>query len=48
MAEIVKFIRDNDIKIIFTDGMSNPKVANTIARGGGTNFRFEPAGSTYR
>jgi zinc transport system substrate-binding protein len=31
MAEIVRFIRDNDIKVIFTDGMSNSKVANTVA-----------------
>lgn len=32
MAEIVKFIRDNDIKVIFTDGKSNTKVANTVAK----------------
>jgi len=45
MAEIVKFIRDNDIKIIFTDGMSNPKVANTIAREvGAQTFVLNPLG----
>jgi|LSQX01.3.fsa_nt_gb zinc transport system substrate-binding protein len=31
MAEIVRFARDNNVKVIFFEGLISPKVANTIA-----------------
>ncbi len=32
MAEITKYVRDNDIRVIFYDGISSSKVAEAIAR----------------
>ncbi|HZK28473.1 MAG TPA: metal ABC transporter substrate-binding protein [Thermoclostridium sp.] len=32
MAEIVDFIRDNDVNVIFFDGLSSSKVADAVAR----------------
>jgi zinc transport system substrate-binding protein len=31
MAEIIDFVRDNDVKVIFFEELVSPKVANTIA-----------------